>query len=707
MKKVLCFCAMLSIFSLSGFSQSQTGKQDKASVMCYTYEMMDELLQTHPELKDSIDQSAAEQEVFRKEFAKTYQQKSGETYTIPVVFHVIHDNDAENITPAQIENAIENMNIDFAAETTGIDNVNIAFTDLVSNTGIRFELAKRDPDGNCTNGIVRTQHQATYSGGENLKIISPIWDRAKYLNIWVCKTIEGGSAGYSRYPSSVNTGYGAAIDGIVVRHDYVGSIGTSGSHAAHTLTHEAGHWLDLPHVWGSTNEPGLESNCNTDDGIEDTPNTVGWTSCVLNGESCGSLDNVQNFMEYSYCSKMYTHGQAQRMIAALNSSIASRNQLWQESNLIETGILEDEAPCTAEFISNKRTICVGQEVEFEDFSYSGINQRTWIFESGNPVVSQQKNPVVVYNTPGQYDVTLASGNDTTAVSTHETNYIRVLDTVRIATPFSEGFENINLLTDGENPVWYTESYLGSANWEVTDQAAYSGSKSVRLNGLDAANGEYGELLSQTFDMAHFDSTNASLSFKYSAKRRVGNSGDKLRVFITRNCGDHWSMRKEIKGEDLYTVAGTQSTPFVPQGQDEWREVIISNISDLFFTSEFRIKFQLITDNGNVVYIDDINLFNPLTVSVQSTEGIKNSVNIYPNPSSSEVNIELQTPEGVSELDVNMYDISGRLIHAIHSGRTSGSNQSFRVDVANMPSGLYFIQFNTPHGRFTKKLVVSK
>ena len=708
MKKVLCSLTMLTIFSLSGFSQDEKDKQEEASVICFTYEMMDELLRTHPELKDSIEQSAIQQDAFRKEFAKTYQQKSDDIYTIPVVFHVIHDNGAENISPAQIENAIDNMNKDFAAQAAGINNVRSEFVNLISNTGIRFALAKRDPEGNCTNGIVRTQNDATYAGSDNLKIVSPIWDRAKYLNVWVCKTIEGGSAGYSRYPSSVSTGYGATIDGIVVRHDYVGAIGTAGSSAVHTLTHEAGHWLDLPHLWGSTNEPGVESNCNTDDGVEDTPNTIGWSECNLSGESCGTLDNVQNFMEYSYCSRMYTHGQAQRMIAALNSSVASRNQLWQESNLIDTGVLEDATPCAADFISNKKTICVGEQVTFQDYSYNGITQRTWIFESGNPVVSQQEKPIITYNSPGLFDVTLASGNENNAFSLHRTNVIRVLDTARIATPFTEGFENISSLEEGGNPIWYTETTNNSVNWEITDEAAYSGNKSVRLNGLGAPNGENAALLSQTFEMSAFDSTgNATLTFKYAARKRLGSSQDKLRVYISSNCGQHWAKRKELKGDQLYTVDGTQSVTFVPQSQDEWREITITNIIPVFFNSKFRIKFELVTQNGNVVYLDDINLFNPLTVSVPSADRIKNSVRIYPNPSSSEVNIELQAPDELSNLDVNMYDISGRLIQRVYSGRLSGAKQSFRVDVSNLPNGLYFIQFNTPHGQFTEKLVVSK
>src|SRR5690606_26020490 len=204
-------------------------------VKCHTYEMMDKLLEEHPELRQNTEQSAAEQAEFRNFFSKNYEKKDGEVYTIPVVFHIVHNNGEENLAPEQIENAIEIMNRDFSAQAFGIGYVHWAFTDLISNTGIQFALAKRDPEGNCTNGIVRTVSQLTYAGDDNLKSVSPIWDRSMYLNVWVCSAIESGAAGYSRYPSSVNSSFGATIDGIVMKHDYVGSIGTSSSNRAHTL----------------------------------------------------------------------------------------------------------------------------------------------------------------------------------------------------------------------------------------------------------------------------------------------------------------------------------------------------------------------------------------------------------------------------------------------------------------------------------------
>ena len=77
------------------------------------------------------------------------------------------------------------------------------------------------------------------------------------------------------------------------RHNYVGSIGTSSSTGARTLTHEIGHCFNLAHVWGSTNQPGVACG---DDLVTDTPETMGHTSCDLSSSVCNPplIENVQN-----------------------------------------------------------------------------------------------------------------------------------------------------------------------------------------------------------------------------------------------------------------------------------------------------------------------------------------------------------------------------------------------------------------------------
>ncbi|MFM7770523.1 MAG: zinc metalloprotease, partial [Bacteroidota bacterium] len=262
------------------------------------------------------------------------ERGGGQTiYTIPVVFHVIHNNGPENIEDDQILNGLAILNRDFRMLNADISLVVSAFDGLTADIGIEFALATKDPNGNCTKGINRIVSPLTNDGGQSMKDLIQ-WPRNKYLNVWICADASG-AAGYTLMPGDVSGIWGAAADGIVVRSDYVGAIGTSTGSKSRTLTHEVGHWLNLYHTWGPGNSPGVSSNCNQDDQVTDTPNTIGWTSCSLTGSSCGNaVDNVQNYMEYSYCSRMFTQGQRTRMRAALLSNVAQRSSLITAANLL-------------------------------------------------------------------------------------------------------------------------------------------------------------------------------------------------------------------------------------------------------------------------------------------------------------------------------------------------------------------------------------
>ena len=120
------------------------------------------------------------------------------------------------------------------------------------------------------------------------------WSGHDYLNVFVCGAVGSGIAGYTYYPSGF---FGTSMsNGNLAKTDYCGSIGTGSPYRSRTFIHEVGHWLNLPHTWGSSNEPGHASNCNMDDGVSDTPNTIGSSWCNYNETTCGSHSNIENHM---------------------------------------------------------------------------------------------------------------------------------------------------------------------------------------------------------------------------------------------------------------------------------------------------------------------------------------------------------------------------------------------------------------------------
>ncbi|MGA1415037.1 MAG: hypothetical protein ACO323_08355, partial [Candidatus Kapaibacteriota bacterium] len=73
---------------------------------------------------------------------------------IPVVFHVFHPKGADGVPLSQLEFAIEDLNRTFAGSDADYASVNPVFANAKSYTNIRFAMAKRDPFGQSTNGVV-------------------------------------------------------------------------------------------------------------------------------------------------------------------------------------------------------------------------------------------------------------------------------------------------------------------------------------------------------------------------------------------------------------------------------------------------------------------------------------------------------------------------------------------------------------------------
>lgn len=617
------------------------------------------------------------------------------TYIIPVVFHIIHDNGPENISNEQVYDAIRILNEDFNKLNPDWTSVRPAFLDIVADVGIEFRLAQLDPQGNCTNGITRTVSDLTYVGDYDMAGLIQ-WPRNRYMNIWVGASASG-AAGYTNYPWVLNNQ--PQEDGIVVKHDYVGSIGTSSVGSSRVLTHEVGHWINLPHCWGNSNEPGLEENCSMDDGVADTPLTVGWTSCNLNGASCGSpLDNVENYMEYSYCAKMFTVGQGARMIAALTSNVAQRSSLWQSSNLAQTGVLNTPQLCAAAFTANDREICAGWTVTFTDASFSAITGRTWSFPGGTPSTSDQATVIVEYPEAGTFPVSLSVTDGVNELSVEEVSYITVLPDTGPAWPVTEGFETASGLN---GPDWWVEDEEGNGSFQLTTVAAYTGNTAVRLNNTSGTNGHVDALISNVYDATGLSAL--TISFRYAFARRQAWNEDVLRFFTSNNCGITWSPRKTIRATDDLPTAPDQGGTFVPDGPNEWGYAEVTGFGPSNFVSNLRMKFEFTGGGGNLLYLDDININGePLitqVVEIANTDGLW----LAPNPAQDLATLGLDgTWQG--PVTVEILDALGRVVRNVP---TSGQPASITLPLSGLAAGVHFVRVGDAQRQSVLRMLVER
>lgn len=642
-------------------------------------------------------------EIETSEFSQR-KSVSSVIYTIPVVFHILHTYGSENISDAQVEDAITVLNRDYNKQNADTANIVAAFQGIAANVGIVFKLAKLDPQGNCTNGIDRIYSPLTNIGDDDAKL--NVWPRNKYLNIWVVKNISSGAAGYSMYPSSVQGANGAQVDGVMILSNYVGSIGTSNASHSRSLTHEVGHWLNLAHCWGNSNSPGAASNCSTDDNVSDTPNTIGWTSCNLNGASCGSaLDNVQNYMEYSYCSNMFTNGQKTRLLAALNSSTASRSSLWSNSNLTATGV-NTTVVCApaADFFTLTPQVCVNSSINFvENTNLAPATGWSWTFPGGTPASSTDQFPSVQYATPGTYSVSLTVTNANGSSSVTKNSYINVLpSTADITVPsFVEGFEN---LTINASSNWAINNVDGGSAWAITSNAAYTGTKSMKLTNINNTPGSIDEFITPSIDLTQF--VNPKLTYRISYASLTGTPGvdyqsNAMQVLSSVDCGKTWGIRKSYTEATMSTTAD-QNAAFTPTAQSQWRLDVVSLA--LFSTyTNIQFKFRFEAGEGNNIYIDDINIDH--TTSLSELEILNDNFRIYPNPADNDAVVYFTT-ETNAPVSVKVYDVLGKEVYFNNLGELNAGNHNLILNKTLLnSSGVYFVQLTINDQVLSKKFIL--
>lgn len=648
-------------------------------------------------------QSLQNDEIIRQHEALNPTSTKGIVYKIPIVFHVLHMNGVENISDAQIKDALFILNRDYRKLNADANNVHQDFQGMPADIEVEFVLATKAPNGACFKGITRTYSPLSYQGSDGGDQVAAVkagndvfqgeWASNKYLNIFICGNI-GGAAGYTYKPGGWQ-GTNMSSGGIWVLHNYVGSIGTSSLNTSRTLTHECGHWFNLDHTWGGNNSPGNTASCSTDDAIADTPNCIGVTACAINSNTCDSddnywgfpmRDNVENYMDYSYCSKMFTTGQKTRMRNALTSSISGRNNLWTASNLAATGADGNVNLCKTDFTVNKTSICVGEQLQFTDATYNAATGWSWTFQSGTPATSTAQNPVVSYDTPGIYSVTLTATDGTTTQTETKTQYIHVLPKFGNL-PFLETFEDYTNLAN-------------TPNWEVVNPSDFiqfeagttglSSAKSAYLNNYNSSGSQTDELISSAVDLSSITSS-ATLSFRFSYRKKATANFESLKVYLSSDCGVSWQQRKTLTGSQLSTIV--VPSPWVPVTPEDWTTIHMTNVTSAYWVENFRYKFKFEGNGGNNIYIDNINIYagspSDNVVSGIDETPTMNGVNLYPNPADAEVTLSFNSIN-TQNVVVAIQDVFGKTIQSHQLLAQNGSNLVF-LDTQKLAAGTYFVR----------------
>lgn len=670
-------------------------------------------------------------------------------YVIPVVVHIIHSGagQSDSLPISRVLFQMEQLFDDFRKRpyskgySSGVD------------TRIEFSLATKDPSGNPHPGVTYTHYSAAGLSAPRVGVGNSDattmknnvgWPRNKYLNIWVIKCIYSSNPnqcdilGFATFP-----GMGSTDQGVVVVSSYFGLPNQS-----QTTTHEIGHYLSLYHTFQNSCAGTTNNNCSSGgDRVCDSPPTRQanyysarrQNTCSENISANGGdrPDQVRNYMDYldDPSLDIFTEGQRQRMTDALYAA-PDRNPLWQSSNLQATGTGPygrlkanfalkgcDQPPCY---------VCPGQQLELTSYSMGKPHQFLWEIRQGGTVISSSNTgPCTQLNaptTPGTYDIHLQITNQVGTAETTYTGFLIVRDPAQARSyPFSEGFEATAFPPTGwvrQNPDFATgNSNLTWERFSSTGRGSFGASNAMaRIRNFVYYNRtQRDQLITPLINIPasaqnpaiEFDMYYRALYWENTSANQYGYLyGDTLAVYISDDCGSTWQRLYYKGGEDLdvtgsaIQAVGRNINPSTDQAvpptgsNTAWRHEVIS-IPDAYKGKKVLIRFENITEMGNNLYIDSIQVRDNLSSSVLNASA-RPSLSLTPNPTSQEATLLIKNAEGLP-LQWTLYNSLGQMLS---SGEITLSSPEGRVTLptSSLPAGLYLVKTQLGHETTLLRLV---
>ncbi len=272
-----------------------------------------------------------------------------------------------------------------------------------------------------------------------------------------------------------------------------------------------------------------------------------------------------------------------------------------------------------------------------------------------------------------------------------------------------GFENWVIINNEEVPVGW--SIRDTSTTKTTDM--YAGNYAARLENIFLANDTLLGLLSTMppdssggFQPAFAVSVrHTTLNGYYKYSPQNGDSCQFIAFLYKDGFNPLWD--DIVAYGWICEVAANSYSPFT-LNMIYLDSIVIPDSAYIDIAAYKRIDFIAgITDldplGNSVLYVDNIS-FDGFISGVNNIPGIIKRVNVFPNPASNIITIDMYVEE--SNYNINLYDLNGRLIKAILNKKLAG-HQQISVNVENVPNGNYLLMISNKKGYSSKSVSILK
>ena len=286
------------------------------------------------------------------------------------------------------------------------------------------------------------------------------------------------------------------------------------------------------------------------------------------------------------------------------------------------------APPVAAFTPNYNSVCLGSYVTFFDHSSENPTSWSWSMPGAIPSTSTERNPTVLYNYGGTFDVTLTVSNANGSSAETLQGLITVGGNGGTDIFFYEGFESGAGQFSIDNPD-------GNKTWESIEvQGAREGHRAMYVrNNHYSVIGQEDALVSPTLDFS--GKTNTSIDIEYAYASYSPTTFDSLKVFISTNGGGTYTtiFGDSENGTWNFATGISEYSPFTPSHESDWCFGTLNgpgclslDLSAYDGMSDVVIKIVNKNDYGNNMYVDNVRIKSSCIEQGFPAASFTNSVN---------------------------------------------------------------------------------
>ncbi|MCV9934444.1 PKD domain-containing protein [Flavobacterium sp. LS1R47] len=360
----------------------------------------------------------------------------------------------------------------------------------------------------------------------------------------------------------------------------------------------------------------------------------------------------------------------------------------------------------SDFNITSSMICSDLPVQFSDASFGEPTSWLWSFSGGTPATSTSKNPSVIYNIPGNYDVTLvttnAFGQGTTMSKTNAVT-IKGKNTLPVTENFNDAFpqQDWQVLNLDADPI----------TWEKRTDVGKGDSSCLVINNADAPTGMVDELILKSMDFTTADKPHLHFDLGYTQYLSVFSpdpAPDQIDILVSSDCGVNWTnvySKNQLQlqtvqppiQDDPATTQANETNDWKPTQDSDWRSETI-DLSVVKNQSSVLIKVRNTSGYGTRVWFDNFKINNSSSLNIK--ENKIEGVIVYPNPSKDLFTIYVPSLDQ-EEYDATVYSVTGQLI--LNTTASKIKSNALTIDLSEKVNGVYILKIKSSSG----KIAVSK